>query len=57
MDEKRRETPQERYDKKTARHIHLKLNKNTDQDILQALETKSNMQGYIKELIREDINR
>lgn len=50
-------TPQERYDRKTARRIMLKLNKNTDADIISKLEEQDSMQGYIKRLIREDIAR
>lgn len=46
-----------RYDKKTARYIRLKLNKNTDADIIEELESSGNMQGYIKTLIRADIKR
>ncbi|MEE8886719.1 MAG: hypothetical protein SOI56_09230 [Eubacteriales bacterium] len=48
-------TPQERYDRKTARRVMLKLNKNTDADIIEKLEAQDSMQGYIKKLIREDI--
>jgi len=51
----RKLTPQERYDQKTARRIMLKLNKNTDADVIEKLESESSMQGYIKRLIREDI--
>lgn len=48
-------TPQERYDAKTARHYHLKLNKGTDADIIAKLDGVPSMQGYIKALIRADI--
>ena len=44
-----------RYDQKTTRQIKLKLNLNTDADILQRLDEVDNMQGYIKKLIRADI--
>ena len=40
-------TPQTRYDKANTRSIALKLNKGTDADILQRLESVDNMQGYI----------
>lgn len=53
---KRKYEPQERYDAKNAKHISLKLNKNTDADILEHLEKRENVQGYIKSLIRADIN-
>lgn len=45
----------EKYDAKTAVQIKLKLNKNTDADILELLEKIENKQGYIKDLIRADI--
>ena len=48
--------PQERYDKRNTRQIRLKLNLTTDKDILDHLSKVGNMQGYIKELIREDMN-
>ena len=46
-----------RYDAKTARYISLKLNSNTDQDIIQHLAGKESIQGYIKALIREDMKK
>lgn len=45
-----------KYDAKNTRPIYLKLNKNTDSDILNHLEKMGNKQGYIKELIRKDMN-
>lgn len=33
----------------------MKLNKNTDADILQHLDKQTSKQGYIKELIRKDM--
>ncbi len=50
-------TPQERYDKANCRGVYLKLNINTDADILARLEEVGNRQGYIKGLIRADIAR
>ena len=44
-----------RYDAKSTRQIHLKLNLNTDADILEHLDQQENVQGYIKELIRNDM--
>ena len=49
---------QKRYDEASKgkwRMIHLKLNKETDADIIQKLESSENIQGYIKSLIRADI--
>lgn len=47
---------QKKYDeanKDKWRMIHLKLNKDTDADIIEALEQSGNIQGYIKDLIRK----
>lgn len=51
----KRTTPQGRYDKKNTTRVALKLNINTDSDILDRLNDEPNKQGYIKKLIREDI--
>ena len=51
------QTPQERYDKAHTVKICLKLNLKTDADILAALDASGNKQGYIKSLIRADLNR
>lgn len=42
-------------DKKNAKYVTLKLNKNTDKDILEYLDTLDNKNGYLKNLIRQDI--
>lgn len=44
-----------RYDAKNTRQFHLKLNKNTDAAIIKQLESKDNIQAYIKLLIERDI--
>lgn len=44
-----------KYAKKNTANIGLKLNKNTDMDILEWLSGIENRQGYIKSLIRADI--
>ena len=46
-----------KYDAKATRKVLLKLNKTTDADILQRLDEVENKQGYIKQLIREDIEK
>lgn len=48
---------QDKYDKSNTIQVHLKLNLNTDKDILDKLNSVPNKQGYIKALIREDIKR
>ena len=47
----------EKYDKANTVQVRIKLNLNTDKDILEALERSGNKQGYIKELIRNDLKR
>ena len=44
-----------KYDKNNTTGVYLKLNKKTDEDILEHLAKQENKQGYIKELIRKDI--
>lgn len=42
-----------RYDKQNTVSLHIKLNKKTDADLIQALETVESKQGLIKQLLRE----
>ena len=44
-----------KYDKENTKRVFIKLNKNTDTDILDYLESVSKKQGYIKELIIKDM--
>lgn len=49
---------QKKYDeanKDKFRMIHLKLNRDTDAEIIKKLESVDSIQGYIKELIKNDI--
>jgi hypothetical protein len=43
-----------KYNQANVKQFKLALNKKTDADIIRILETKDNVQGYIKELIRKD---
>ena len=43
------------YNKENTVQVALRLNKNTDEDVIRWLNDKKNKQGYIKELIRNDI--
>lgn len=43
------------YDKMNCTRINLKLNNKTDADIIDRLEKEDNMQGFIKNLIRNEI--
>ena len=44
------------YDKTHTKGIYLKLNKETDADIIDYLKEVDNVQGLIKELIRRHIS-
>ena len=44
-----------RYDAKTAKYISLKLNVNTDADMIELLQQQENVQGFIKDLIRKEL--
>ena len=48
---------QQKYDKANTTQIRMKLNLKTDADILAKLESVGNKQGYIKALIRADIEK
>ena len=51
---------QGRYDKANTVQFHLKLNLKTDADIIDRLQWAADgegKQGYIKRLIRQDIDR
>ena len=50
-------TPQERYDAANIVRLSMKLNKKTDADVLQRLGEVESKQGYVKQLIRADIER
>lgn len=47
---------QAKYDKTHTKGIYLKLNKETDAEIIEYLEEVENVQGYIKTLIRKDMD-
>lgn len=53
----KRQTPQDRYAAKAIRRYAININRNTDADILEHLEKLDNVQGYIKALIRSDLER
>lgn len=44
-----------RYNEKNTTQIKFSFNNKTDADILEKLNSVGNKQGYIKELIRNDI--
>lgn len=45
-----------KWDRANTTRIGLKLQNNTDRDILTVLDRIGNKQGYIKRLIRDDLN-
>lgn len=44
-----------KFNKEKTRCIQIRLNKNTDADILEKLDNVPSKMGYIKELIRNDL--
>lgn len=47
----------QRYQDKAIRRFIVKVNRFTEIDILEHLEKQESFQGYIKRLVREDIER
>ena len=54
-EEQRRYT--EEWQKKNLKRFVIKLNKTKDADILEHLDHCGNIQGYVKRLIREDLQK
>ena len=46
-----------KYDDANTTRIYIKLNNNTDSDIIEHLSKLKNKQGYIKDLIKADMNK
>ena len=46
-----------RYNTKSSRFFSLKFNRATDADLIERLESVDSVNGYIRQLIREDIAR
>lgn len=44
-----------KYQKREVVQVSIKLNRKTDADIIEHLNSLDNVQGYIKQLIRESI--
>ena len=44
-----------KYQAKSIKQIPLRLNRNTDADIIEWLDGKDSVNGYLKDLIRRDI--
>lgn len=46
-----------KYDEQNCKQYKIKLNKGTDEDIIEYLDTLENKQGFIKELVREHMKK
>lgn len=46
-----------KYEKENLRQIRLKINRKTESELLKWIEKQDNIQGYIKRLIQEDMDR
>ncbi len=46
-----------RYNAKSSRHYGIKLNVKTDAELIARLDSTGSINGYIRRLIREDIER
>lgn len=53
----RQDTPQNRYELKHAYTVSVKLIDNTEQELIDKLKSVPNKAGYIKQLIRADIQK
>lgn len=45
------------YEKENLRQIRLKINRKTEPELLEWIEKQDNIQGYIKRLITEDMEK
>ena len=45
------------YEKENIRQIRMKINRKTEPELLEWIEEQENIQGYIKRLIREDMEK
>ena len=46
-----------KYEKKNVTQIKFSFNNVTDKDIIEHIKNQKNKQGYIKQLIREDMKK
>lgn len=46
-----------KFTKEKTRQFCLRLNTETEQDLIEQIKRQPSMQGYIKRLIREDIEK
>ena len=48
---------QKQYNKEHYRQIIIRLNNETDKDLIEWLSSQSNLAGYIKKIAREDMEK
>ncbi len=48
---------QKKYEKENLRQINVKLNRKTDNKLIEWLDKQANVQGYIKRIITEDMEK
>ncbi len=53
--QKRAQRKWDAANRENRRSVRLNLNRETDADIIAKLDSEANIQGYIKELIRQDL--
>jgi len=46
-----------KYERKNVTQIKFSFNNETDKDIIEHIKSQKNKQGYIKQLIREDMKK
>lgn len=49
--------PQRRYHAKAIMRVTVDFNRNTESDLVERIEREPNRSGYIKQLVREDMER
>lgn len=52
-----RKKARDKYNKENYKVVSFKLSKKYDEDIIEFLDEQENKQGYIKELIKQDMQR
>ena len=57
MDKEQKKVYDIEYQKRNVKRIPFNLNLSTDADIIAHIQQINNVNGYLKELIRQDINR
>lgn len=56
-DKEKKQAYDQQYEKTNLRQIKLNINRKTEPELLEWIEKQENIQGYIKNLIREDMEK